>query len=569
MKLFESEEEAEIKKKQLIESMEHCDEEETREYTSLEINWDSKCQYWDEVKVKNIELMDQPENKKIFFMAHTNETIKGKPQLIHQTIQRIPLLKLCQKTEKEDGKITGYSTKCFFIDDRYDKRNWSEKGVVAMDFWVYKVVDDGKEYYLFSRNKIFEVYSKFKGTKIDLSDLSDLTSTLKVGKISSIFMCYSSEPSIKVIEQDKLIEYSKNLKEEFGWDTSSFQDFIFTHQDGKIYDYTPDFNLLRVSQLLSSKYEGYPLHLMKVGPVGTGKTTEAEVLDFKFQEEQGILEAGSSRMKVLVPSFKEKPANLGYICNCNRIAIIDELMKMIAAVSVDSHQNSNLTSYLGELNMLLEQKRRMVGSGNDNSVIVNSTAKVCITTNPLPGKDTIYQHLNLIDQTTLSRMLIWVQDAEEVEKVYNKADIRYSPEHIQLNKKVFIARQPPLPPDTSILDSVRGNTFQAKIDAFLTIYDSCQQFLTTFDEKRIKTIFQESVELTKSGMRDVWRSRGIHHTILILDGLTKFRCLFKDYDNSFTANDQDYTDLDRIIKHLVKTWDTSFNLNNWKKTINY
>lgn len=560
-----SEEEFKQARDKLNEQFDRPKIEDFTKFTKFEVNWVESYKNWIETKEINIDLMN--ETQRVFFLAHANDKIEGKPQLVHQTIQRIPILRQVQRvirSKGEDDKIVhGYK----FIDDRYDKRyDGQEIDLVVLDFWVYRIVDKGKEHYIFSKEKLSGEHSEFYGMQINLNDTSDLNQNLKVSKITSIFIIKESKPSVCALPPDKLVDLTRRLALDLGWDEKGFMEYIFTHPDGKVYEYTEDFNLLRIAQLLSSKYEGYPLHLFKMGPVGTGKTTEAETLDFKFQEEQGILEAGTSRMRVLIPSFKEKPANLGYICNCNRIAIIDELMKMVENSINSDHVDPN--NYFSGINMLLEHKKRMVGSGNDNSTIAQTTAKVSITTNNVSRKNTIYAHVGTIDPTTLSRMLVWVQDSEEIEKIYQKKDIK---------KSTFInkSREYNPNPDKSVCsrvflsqvmgsgdkDSVLGNCFTS----FLTIYDSCQQFLINYDEQKVYQIFNGSVSRAKDPMKQVWRARGLHHSILLLDGLTKFRCLFKDYDPTFTPIQEDYDLLERILHHMINGWDTNFDKDSWKE----
>ena len=93
---------------------------------------------------------------------------------------------------------------------------------------------------------------------------------------------------------------------------------------------------------------------------------------------------------------------------------------------------------------------------------------------------------------------------------------------------------------------------------FLTIYDSCQEFLVDFDYFKCKKIFNMITNMIKTDMIGVWRSRGLHHTILLLDGVTKQRCLFKDYDSSFLSKEEDYLIVERILAHMVMGWDTSY-----------
>lgn len=535
MKIFESQEEAELARKQLEENLLKNNLLESSEYSKHIINWvsglnknklfenfkeDDLNEYL-RCKIYNSRMLIEAYNR-LFLILSPKDEIEGKAQLIHQNLQSIAMIrKVVKKVKGEDEQI-----KYLFIDDKYDQRfDGKTDDVLYIDFYVYRIVYKDRDYYVFSQKKIPNEYCIFKGCKINMDDLSEINTNLKIKKISTIFIVESFESKVKTLDKKDLIEFikSKEITKE------CFHNYLFSHPDGNIYDYTDDFNMLRKAQLLSSKINGYPLHLFKMGPVGTGKTTEAEVLDYKFREDQGILEASNSTLKALVPSFKEKPANLGYICKCNRVAIIDEMLKMVEASL--GHDMSRVNNYFGQMNMLLEQKNRMVGSGNDNSTKVQSTSKLMITTNNIGNRPTIASHLNLLDTTTMSRMLIWVQDSEEVNKIYDKEDIKeYEP-----------------------CDKIDN-------DDFLTIYDSCQNFIVDYDKDKCKMIFNTISSLADGKMKDVWRSRGLHHTILLLDGITKHRCLFIDNNSNFKSKKCDYEMLERILVHMIKGWKVNFNL---------
>jgi len=174
--------------------------------------------------------------------------------------------------------------------------------------------------------------------------------------------------------------------------------------------------MLRSSHLLSSKVDKIPQHLGIIGPAGTRKSMGyIETIAHKFSEAPHIVEGANSRIKGLTPSFAVKPANLGYLAKCERIGWIDELGKMVEAESV-KHQ-SNVKNILGECNALLDNKIREVSSGNDNTCSVQATAKFIFVMNPISGKRTIGDHVGLIDPTTMSRVLWWVQDKDEQEFV--------------------------------------------------------------------------------------------------------------------------------------------------------
>jgi len=517
------------------------------EFTSFEINWVDWIECYHEAKTRAIDLFVQDYDNRLFFLASSKDKIRGKPQLIHENYQRIPLVRKITSVKKANGKDEQYVTEYKFLDDIFDKRYGGKiQATLAFDFLVYRVIDKGKEHYIFSEKKLPTEFCEFEGMKVQLDDISDISANLKVKKLSSIFICKHAEPAVKIIEPIKLIEFVKEKE----LNVATFHDMLFEHPDGNIYDYTPDFNLLRKAQLLSSRYEGYPLHMLKIGPVGTGKTTEAEVINYKFREDDGILEAANSTLKVLVPSFKEKPANIGYICKCNRVAIIDEMMKMVEAAL--GHDNSRVSNYFGQMNMLLEHKDRTVGSGNDNSTRVKATAKVFITSNNIVGKNKIASHLGVIDPTTLSRMLVWVQDYEEIEKIYNKEGIKTPPHRAHPPKDFSCERSFE---EIPISDShgVGGD-----YNDFLTIYDSCQKFIVNYDINKCKALFDTITNLTVEPMKQVWRARGLHHVILLLDGITKHRCIFKDYDTTYNPKDEDYNDLERVLIHMVNTWDTDF-----------
>jgi len=557
MKVIDDPKAAELAKLKLQESMEIDPLTDKGEYSSLEINWVDWLKNYGDAKNRADQVISEGEDDRLVFLASDKDKIYGKPQLIHENIQRIPLLRRTLRIKKVKGVDDQYIKQLKFIDDTYDKRyDGKTLSTLSFDFFLYRVVDSGKEHYIFSEERLPNEYCEFEGMQLDLDDISDISTNLKVKKISSVFICHNASPSVKVISPEELIQFTKDneITEE------KFHDQLFLHPDGNIYDYIDDFNLLRKAQLLSSKYEGYPLHMIKMGPVGTGKTTEAEVLNYKFSEDQGILEAANSTLKVLVPSFKEKPANMGYICKCNRISIIDEMMKMVE--SALGHDGSRISNYFGQMNMLLEQKDRMVGSGNDNSTRIQSTSKVSITTNNLVGKNKIAFHLGIIDPTTLSRMIVWVQDSEEIERIYNKEGVRESPPHKPYPKSFFAGDI------LSVSHSKDGHCVGGNFNEFLTIYDSCQQFLVNIDKDRCKKIYNVVTSLTEDPMRQVWRSRGLHHTILLVDGIVKHRCLFRDYDKTFKPKQVDYDDAERILVHMVNTWETNFNQDSWKETIN-
>ena len=83
------------------------------------------------------------------------------------------------------------------------------------------------------------------------------------------------------------------------------------------------------------------------------------------------------------------------------------------------------------------------------------------------------------------------------------------------------------------------------------------------DDLLIQDLVNDITILSNEPMRSsVWKPRSFHHTKLLVDGLCKHRCLFKDYDDSFTSKPEDYELAKKILKRLVKSWDTNFSFEN-------
>lgn len=525
--------------KEIQEAMKLKKEQEEEERRELEIKEDDLnfVDYdvtWSECKKQS--RVYNSKHGRLAFFCHRNNELIGKPIQISQNIQTIALInKIERKTD------TGKEINLKFIDDKFDARKDGHTiETLSIDFWIYRIIMNGKEYVLFSKEALENKEIKVRGMAIKVTNLSEVSKTLKFRAISTIFIVDSVEPAVKILNKEEIIEVAKDLK----LDKEYFKDLVFWHPDGYVYEHTADYNLLTIASLLCGELEGYPVHRITFGPPGTGKTIEMECLDFKYKEEVGIFEAGNSTIKGLIPSFKEKPANPGYILKCNRIALADELMKMVSNVSFQSRYQELLSSYFGQLNMLLEHKERFVGSGNDNSIKVKATARIFFSTNPLPGKSTISQHIGIIDDSTLSRMIIWGINKEHQELIARK------------NKKIITHKKEYIPSERGIYTSPC-----VIINSYISIVDSLNNFLVSVDEKKVKALFSTSLNLAKEPMKHIWKARGLHHSMLLLDGITKYRCLCQDFDPTFTPKDCDYDDLERLLISMVKSWDSNISGN--------
>ena len=566
MKQFLEEEDAKKAKEQLLDHLEHADDLENKEFHEG-MNWiDTNRNYYD-LKAESKGRMG---DSRFFFLCHSNDILKGKPQLIHQTRQTITLIRrIHTKKDNKEGGGFDLIIEQKFIDETYDKRyDGKLLRTFSQDFWVYRIVNqDHKEYYVLSEKELPTENCSVEGMIIKLDDVSEFSKSMKIKSIANLFIAKDFEPNVKIITKQALIDYTKENKiTEESWFTA-----LGLHPFGNINNFQKDIQLLRSSFILAGKHVGYPLHLAIMGVAGTKKTMgHIETLSYKFSEESNICEGANTRIKGLSPSFKEKPANIGYLAKADRVAWIDEIGKMIQAELVRHQmQTSNI---LGDLNFLFEHKKRTVSSGNDNECTVQATAKFMIVTNPVGTKSTIHNHVGIIDPTMMSRVLWWVQDESETEFALSPESVIENPPHT--NTRVRAKQKNSLGGlgmcwGDSLVPQEEQQDLHIKIenrDDFLTIFDTTYSFLCKMDKERVQKLVDMSINLAKEPMKSsVWKPRAFHHVYLLLDGLVKHRCLFKDYDSTFEAKDEDYQIVERLLIRMINGWETNFVKKRWNE----
>lgn len=509
---------------------------------------------WEDCKKEIIE----SENKK--FYCHNKDSIKGKPQAITSTTQDLTLSSTIEIIDDKGVKSKEYR----FFTERLDKRYLRGEIVdsIVEEFFVYSVIDNKKKYIVLSRQELEPVEFTFKGMALKISSATEINSTLRLSGFAKIFIVESAEPSLKVLSAIDLVKRTK----ESGMKTENFIDYIHTHPSKGVLKFPPLNAKLQAIQIVSGKYEGYPLHILKLGLAGTGKTLELECLDNRFKEEAGIFECANATPKGLIPSFQTKPASPGYCLRVNRLGLLDEMFKMIEkGMDGGTRQADATKNALGSLNMILEHKERSIGAGNGDNFKVKATAKYLITTNPFTNFKNLAQHVGIIDSTTLSRVLPVVHDKDYMDFVAKqKSGVTIS----RGNEKSGVTDLRPKTKeeiDYNIynipLNSKQQHTTQFIDDNFsLEIQDSCQIFLVPFDISRVQSIFNGLLSQIKHyTLRDMWKARGLHHMVLILDGIVKLRCLFEDYDPNFMVIEKDYEELERIVLGVIKSWEFEFN----------
>ena len=547
-------------------------EQEVENYIEGEINWLDGDFYdsWDKVvgHMKNLfgHKKEYVDDWKMFFLAHSKDTIKGKPQLIEVVKKKIPLIRQSIKKQKDKLAEEGEIDMQYFhvLGERFDKRyDGYLRDTFSLYFYLYQVItEDEKKYFILTQQKLPNEVCSFNGMLVEVPDLTEINRNLKIPSISGFFILKDFKPSVKILSKEEIINYTKERKiSENDW-----LNFLAYHPLGTMNNFPIETEMLRSSFVLAGKVDGWALHLGKMGPPGTGKTMgDIETIGHKFEEEPRIAEGSGWTIKGLGPSFKQAIADIGYFAKSHRIGLIDEIGKMCEK-EMNRHQTA-CNNLLGDFNFLLEHKKRLIGSGNTGEVETQATAKFLFVTNPIAARKTIASHVGILDPTFMSRIFWWVQDKEE-------QDLALS--------DLGVLRVPPKPsqdpPDTSqnpptthpsIITNVIGINRKKRIvlgklwgkiqsrEEFLTLFDTCYSFVCEIDDLEVNRLSKIVTNLAKEPMKSsVWKPRAYHHVKLLVDGLCKNRCLFKDYDVTFKAKEEDYDLAERILVRMVNGWDT-------------
>jgi len=550
--------------------------QEIEGYNKKKLNWidDPFYDSWEKIlghtkklfKHNTVYNGDKPE---WFFLAHSKDTIVGKPQMIEDVKVRIPLVRL--SIRKKKGELVETQL-LYLIGEKYDKRyDGNLIDAFALDFYKYMIKTPNDErYFIFSENKLPNQTCTIQGMCVEMDDVTEMNNTMKIPILSKVFFAKDAVPDVKIISNEELVKFTKERNiTEFEWLT-----YLATHRFGTINSFPLEVEMLKSSWLLSGKVDGWPLHLFVIGPPGTRKTMGwAETLSDKFSEDGDgfIMDSGNSTLKGLIPSYKGNIAEPGFLAKAERVAIVDEIMKLVER-EMQKHESSSSGNVLGEINPILEHKNRKVYSGNTSECNMTATAKNLFIGNPLSNRSTIAGHVGIIDPSTMSRGLWWVQDYEEQKFVLGENGIIRPNEFVQSvdspldidksetdNWMVMINNRKNKTLNNSLGDISLLSMSRGKILArneFLTIYDSCNCFVSKIEDKEIYRIIKGLLSICDGQMKEILEARAYHHVKLVIDGICKHRCLFRDYNHDFISKQEDYDLAERILVRMVKSWHT-------------
>ena len=481
------------------------------------------------------------------FYINKNTSIKGKvTNLIEAHKQKIPIVRLCRtKSQQKDSPPVD---QLYFFDERIDKR-YTGSVIDSLDeeFWMYQMTAKKKQYVLLSREELNLEEYNIDGMTAEINDYSDIANYSKLTlRIPIIFVNTSKKRIINIksheeffnfiskydLNEDKLMRYLFSLKV---WGSAGKQIKYFQHPR--------EFERLIAAWLFSAKFDAspYPLHLMMIGDPGVGKSKILECLFEKMQETNQITDGSCSTIKTLIPSFKGSTPKVGDLLQANRIAFVDEFLRILMRIDSDERE-----PMLTTMNPLLEHKYRRFGSGN-SEMEGQMTSKFISGTNPAYGTSTMSLLCKRIDTSFLSRLLIYYFDQGHSKLIREKTE-----------------------------QDLLNNDFWIEIDDWLSIYDYLNSFQSILNHEDLNKIFKESLrffgkpgtDIENDKVRDQYSARYRHHLSCLADGIIKLRCVCIR-DQSFEMKNEDYNIIKFTWETILESWNLDITNIEEEKIINY
>lgn len=422
-----------------------------------------------------------------------------------------------KRTDPLSGKKETYD-RLMCIDDFPELKRKKVVYSLKFNFYMYIFHSQNKKYLLLSREEIDDDLCNVEGLCIDLKD------KLSVGEQSFLPI---DTPIILVSKVQPLVSKFNTLKD-LNDEMSSYNithdklfNWLFSRRDGFSYRHPKIFEEFLISFLFSSlrSFDEYPVHLLLVGPQGTGKSWMSESIHEKISEDIEIVEGSGSNTKSLVPSFKNSPPDSGKFLQAKRVLFVDEFFRLLLRTRPEDRNN-----ILTTLNPLLEHKTRVFGSGN-GTVRARSTAKLFATTNPVYGHNSIQDLISNIDNSFLARLLIFNQ---------SKKHLKFIRENSGLGEEI-------------------NNDFKFNSINLIAIMDFFTKQKSSFDLKRVFEIYKTYQTHLPQTLEDLYSNRYKHHIKCIMDGVIKYRCLL-DKSSQLSAKDEDYEKLNEIWRELISGW---------------
>ena len=460
------------------------------------------------------------------FYISSEKTIYGSITAEHfeGRLQDIPIATIVQGRKDKDTGEFPRSVKLF--GEKVDGSEFKPIKEIVMPFYFYRfITEDNKDMMLVSTEKLQPGDYIVNGMETKCNDYKALTDSTKL--MTKLPFFFVQKTRNRIIEFENNDQFKKRLKQlEIRRDTLFDYPFTTTRKEKTWKLLQPTWYKWLIWSWLTHEKKGmmntYPMHLLILGPAASGKSALLNSIHSHSKENKEIFAGATSTLKSLVPSFKNNPAQLGYLAESNRYALCDEFLRCLVNTRT-TQEGANREESVGIMNDLLEHQKREVGSGVSRAN-VNMRARILAMSNPVRGVSNMNNLMNGYDESFLSRWMIYYQTEDHVQMIKrsNDSDLKLYDYRIADNDWI------------SVLDYL--HTFSAK-----------------YDMKRMEDIYNEVTPTLSENLARHYSTRHKHHMECILDGIIKTRCLM-DNDMLFEATDEDYKILKDVWMNIIRSW---------------
>jgi uncharacterized protein YozE (UPF0346 family) len=231
----------------------------------------------------------------------------------------------------------------------------------------------------------------------------------------------------------------------------------------------------------------------------------------------------------LIPSFRESPPDVGFLCRADRVALIDEFFTFIGNDEAKSGPKTDGGNYFGEMKDILEHEEKSAVSGNGRTSVKMSAIAIAVT-NPL-------EYHNLIDVISV---------AEKVDRAFLSRFLIYQMNEQHIN---FINE------NKQVIADVGEEESYPKVDYdFVSLFDYINTVrVKGLNLKKINEIFKSHKEGIPSKLVEVYNARYEHHLTNLVVGCCKYRYIVGEKD-SLVIDNNDYVVADEIFSMLLASW---------------
>jgi len=374
------------------------------------------------------------------------------------------------------------------------------------------VTDDNQRFIMYSKDNLPIGKYKIYGLPFVIEDLKKLGEDAKKNVLLNVLFVNSIEPYIHDLSPEEIAE----LREK--WDTHDklAEVLLGKHRHPKWFE-----KLLFTILFVNEEYE-YPNHLLMIGDIGTGKSRLVHSIGKVFGQE--VLSTKAT-YKGLLPSYKERIPQIGYLCEAERVALVDEFLHFIPKTTSNEQSGEAFSMFTD----LLEHYESVASSGNTTEFIIKMTSRLIAVANPLKEMQLgdIKILLDKVNKAFLSRMLIYFQ----------------TPQHVK-----FITD------NSALVMSVGREAYPEPNYDFVNLCDYLSKQKVELDLNKVKEIYEEIFNYVPSAFVDIYTARYMHHLMNMIAGIHKYRWFFGETEELNKADEKDYEEAKELMLNIVSSW---------------